>query len=162
MGFGRSILRLSQWKVEQSSRLVVSNKDTVVGVRHHSGPEDRLEQLEGDRTMKSKRNWIYLGVVVALVAAAIGADEAKKPKGVFAGLKVGQSLSVKDEGSARAVVIRSADFDVEAVVDVRGGCHDARQTVGVAFRDCSCDRSFVGVARGRFGHHSISPQFGAR
>jgi len=112
--------------------------------------------------MKSKRNWIYLGVVVALVAAAIGADEAKKPKGVFAGLKVGQSLSVKDEGSARAVVIRSADFDVEAVVDVRGGCHDARQTVGVAFRDCSCDRSFVGVARGRFGHHSISPQFGAR
>jgi hypothetical protein len=38
--------------------------------------------------------------VVALVAVALGADETKKPKGVFSALKVGQSVSLKDDGSA--------------------------------------------------------------
>lgn len=46
------------------------------------------------------RNWIGLVVIVALVAAALGADEARKPKGVFSALKVGQAVSLKDEGSA--------------------------------------------------------------
>jgi hypothetical protein len=46
------------------------------------------------------RNWIGLVVIVALVAAAIGADESRKPKGVFSALKVGQAVSLKDEGSA--------------------------------------------------------------
>ena len=34
------------------------------------------------------------------VATAIGADNAKKPKGVFSMLKVGQAVSLKDHGSA--------------------------------------------------------------
>jgi hypothetical protein len=48
------------------------------------------------------RIWSCLGVLVAVLAisAAPGADETRKPKGVFSALKVGQSVSLKDEGSA--------------------------------------------------------------
>ena len=37
--------------------------------------------------MTRMRNWIGLGVVVTLVAVALGADEIKRPKGVFSGSK---------------------------------------------------------------------------
>jgi hypothetical protein len=46
------------------------------------------------------RNWIGLVVVVVAVAVTLGADETRKPKGVFSGLRVGQSVSLKDEGAA--------------------------------------------------------------
>lgn len=49
--------------------------------------------------MKSVRKWFWLVVVIFLVMA-LGADETKKSKGVFSGLKVGQSVSLKDEGRA--------------------------------------------------------------
>ena len=59
--------------------------------------------------MTRMRNWIGLVAVVALVAVAIGADETKKPKSVFSALKVGQSVSLKDEGSALTITF----FDPE-------------------------------------------------
>ncbi len=59
--------------------------------------------------MTRLRYWFGLVVIVALVAAAIGADEAKKPKGVFSALRVGQSVSLKDEGSAFSITF----FDPE-------------------------------------------------
>ena len=40
--------------------------------------------------MKTTRHWFLL---------ALGADEIKKPKGVFSSLKVGQSVTLKDEGT---------------------------------------------------------------
>jgi hypothetical protein len=46
------------------------------------------------------RIWMCLFVGLIAVAVALGADEAKKPKGVFSALKVGQPVSLKDEGSA--------------------------------------------------------------
>jgi len=42
------------------------------------------------------KNWIWI-VVVIVVATALGADNAKKPKGVFSMLKVGQAVTVRDE-----------------------------------------------------------------
>ncbi len=45
------------------------------------------------------KNWMWLVVVVA-VATALGAQDAKKPKGLFSTLKVGQSVNLKDEGAA--------------------------------------------------------------
>ena len=45
------------------------------------------------------KNWIWIVVVVA-VATALGAQNAKKPQGVFSMLKVGQSVNLKDHGSA--------------------------------------------------------------
>ena len=45
------------------------------------------------------KNWIWIVVLVA-VATALGADKAKKPKGVFSMLKVGQAVSLKDHESA--------------------------------------------------------------
>lgn len=43
---------------------------------------------------------LCVGLVVAL---AVGAEPAKKPTGVFSGLKVGQSVSLKDDGSAYTI-----------------------------------------------------------
>jgi hypothetical protein len=42
--------------------------------------------------------WTFLCVLVALLAmsAVPGAEEAKKPRGVFSGLKVGQSVQLKE------------------------------------------------------------------
>jgi len=46
------------------------------------------------------RVWTCLCIGLVISAVAIGADETRKPKGVFSALKVGQSVSLKDEGSA--------------------------------------------------------------
>ena len=48
------------------------------------------------------KNWIWLGVVLAVIAVSSlpGADEIKKPKGVFSSLKIGQHVTLKDEGTA--------------------------------------------------------------
>ena len=50
--------------------------------------------------MNRTRMWIRLVVVVALVTVTLGAKDSKETKGVFSALKVGQSVSLKDEGSA--------------------------------------------------------------
>jgi hypothetical protein len=39
------------------------------------------------------KNWIWIVVLVA-VATALGAQDAKKPKGMFSMLKVGQAVTV--------------------------------------------------------------------
>ena len=39
------------------------------------------------------KNWMWILVVVA-VATALGAQDAKKPKGVFSMLKVGRAVTV--------------------------------------------------------------------
>jgi hypothetical protein len=55
------------------------------------------------------RNWIGLGVVVALVAVTLGADGTSKTKSILSALKVGQSVSLKDVGSAFSITF----FDPE-------------------------------------------------
>lgn len=59
--------------------------------------------------MKLKRRWLGLGVMVAVVAVAVGADEGQRPRGVLAALRVGQSVSLKDMGSAFSITV----FDPE-------------------------------------------------
>jgi hypothetical protein len=49
------------------------------------------------------RNWIWIGVVGVVVAVAVGSDETKRARGFFSGLKVGQSVSVKEEGSTYTI-----------------------------------------------------------
>ena len=48
------------------------------------------------------KNWIWIFVLVA-VATAVEAQDAKKRKGVFSMLKVGQAVSLKDEESAYSI-----------------------------------------------------------
>lgn len=48
------------------------------------------------------KNWMWILVVVA-ISTALGAQNAKKPKGVFSMLKVGQAVNLKDEGSAYSI-----------------------------------------------------------
>ena len=48
------------------------------------------------------KKWIRVVVLVA-VAMALGADNARNPRGVFSMLKVGQAVSLKDEGSAYSI-----------------------------------------------------------
>lgn len=55
--------------------------------------------------MTRMRNWIWIGVVVLLIAVALGADESKKPNGIFAAIRVGQSVSLKDEGRAYTITV---------------------------------------------------------
>jgi hypothetical protein len=59
--------------------------------------------------MKSVRKWTWL-VVVTFLVMALGADETKRPKGVFSALKVGQSVSLKDEGSAFTITFFDPDL----------------------------------------------------
>jgi hypothetical protein len=51
------------------------------------------------------RIWTCLVVLVAVLAfsAAPGADVTKRPQSILSGLKVGQSVSLKDEGSAYTI-----------------------------------------------------------
>src|SRR5690606_1412240 len=46
---------------------------------------------------------ICTAIAIIALAATIGADEPQKPSGVFSMLKVGQSVSLKDEGSAYTI-----------------------------------------------------------
>ena len=48
------------------------------------------------------KKWIWIFVLVA-VATAVEAQDAKKRKGVFSMLKVGQAVSLKDEESAYSI-----------------------------------------------------------
>jgi hypothetical protein len=45
------------------------------------------------------KNWMWI-VVLVVVATALDAQNAPKPKGVFAMLKVGQAVGLKDHGTA--------------------------------------------------------------
>ncbi len=59
--------------------------------------------------MKSVRKWTWL-VVVTFLVMALGADEGRKTKGIFSGLKVGQSVSLRDEGSAFTITFFDPDL----------------------------------------------------
>ena len=54
--------------------------------------------------MNQTRTWTCLFVGLLAVAVALGAKEAEKPKSGFSALKAGQSVSLKDEGSAFTIV----------------------------------------------------------
>jgi hypothetical protein len=56
------------------------------------------------------RMCLIVGVVGVLVLSALGADETKRAKGVFSALKVGQSVSLKDEGSAFTITFFEPDL----------------------------------------------------
>jgi len=45
------------------------------------------------------KNWMHVFVLIA-VAMALGAQDAQEPKNAFSMLKVGQSVSLNDHGSA--------------------------------------------------------------
>lgn len=51
------------------------------------------------------RKWSLIFAVLGGIAvyAAHGADEAKKPSGVFSTLKVGQTVTLKDDGTAFSI-----------------------------------------------------------
>lgn len=52
------------------------------------------------------RNWVWVVAAVGLIAvviAAHGADEPKKSSGVFSMLKVGQTVTLRDEGTAFSI-----------------------------------------------------------
>lgn len=48
---------------------------------------------------KSIQNWIWLGFVLVAVVVALGADDEKRQKGVFSTLKIGQTVTLKQESS---------------------------------------------------------------
>jgi hypothetical protein len=56
------------------------------------------------------RNWIWVGVVVVVAAVALGANETKKLKSAFSVLKFGESVSLKDEGSAYSITVFEPDL----------------------------------------------------
>jgi len=49
------------------------------------------------------KGWSCVAVVLVVFAVAVGADEVKKPSGVFSKLKLGQSVTLKQEGSSFTV-----------------------------------------------------------
>ncbi len=55
--------------------------------------------------MSRTRMWIGVTVVMGFVAMALGADETKRAKSVFSALKVGQSVSLKEMGSAFSITV---------------------------------------------------------
>lgn len=61
--------------------------------------------------MNPTRRWTCLRVLLAVltISAVCGAKDAKQTKGVFSGLTIGQSMSLKDEGSAFTITF----FDPE-------------------------------------------------
>ena len=61
------------------------------------------------------KNWMWIVVLVA-VATALGAQNAKKPKGVFSMLKVGQPVSLKDEGAAYRISFMEPEISLSHTV----------------------------------------------
>jgi len=45
------------------------------------------------------KGWIWIIVVLVVVAIALGADDAKKPRGAFSKLKVGHQVTLRQESS---------------------------------------------------------------
>jgi hypothetical protein len=60
--------------------------------------------------LRRTRKLVGVTVVMLLFAVTLGADETKNPKGVFSALKVGQSVSLKDEGSAFTITFFEPDL----------------------------------------------------
>lgn len=70
--------------------------------------------------MFSKETWIALGTVIVVTAVSLGANEARKPSGLFSGLKVGQSMSLKDEASTFTITFFEPDLpQSQKVIEVR-------------------------------------------
>ena len=67
------------------------------------------------------KKWMWL-VVVLVVAAALGAQEVEKPKGVFASLKIGQAVTLKDDGAAFTISFLDEDVPLAHEIQDLGGC----------------------------------------
>jgi len=64
------------------------------------------------------KKWIWIVVVVAVVTA-LGAQDSKKPKGIFSMLKVGQAVSLKDEGAAYSISFMESEVPLgHTVVEI--------------------------------------------
>ena len=49
------------------------------------------------------KNWKWLGILLIPVVLALGADEVKKPRGVFSKLRIRQRVTLKQEASGLTV-----------------------------------------------------------
>jgi hypothetical protein len=79
------------------------------------------------------RMLIGVTVVVLLIAMTLGADATKKPKGVFSALKVGQSVSLKDEGSAFTLTVFEPDLpQSHKVIEVGDNFIVVRDIAGIS------------------------------
>ena len=77
------------------------------------------------------KNWIWI-VVVIVVATALGAQDAKKPKGVFSMLEVGQAVSLKDEGSAYSISFLEPEIPLShTVVEIGENYVVVREIAGI-------------------------------
>jgi hypothetical protein len=76
------------------------------------GSKSAIAGVVGVRTMNSKRTWMCLGVLGALLVtvAARSAEDAKRSKGAFSSLKVGQAISLKNEGSDFTITFFEAEL----------------------------------------------------
>jgi len=55
------------------------------------------------------RSWISIVVVLVVVAIALGADEANKPRGAFSKLRISQQVTVRQEPSGFTILYFNDD-----------------------------------------------------
>jgi hypothetical protein len=80
------------------------------------------------------RTWAWLCALVIVVAASAipGAQNAKRPRNIFSSLKVGQSVTLKDEGSAYSISFFDDDMPLaHKVVEIGDDFVVVRDVAGV-------------------------------
>ena len=76
--------------------------------------------------------WLFALVIIAAVSGIPGAQNAKSPRNVFSSLKVGQSVTLKDEGSAYSISFFDEDMPLaHKVVEIGDDFVVVRDVAGV-------------------------------
>jgi hypothetical protein len=76
--------------------------------------------------------WLCALVIVVAVSAIPGAQDAKRPRNVFSSLKVGQSVTLKDEGAAYSISYFDQDLPLaHKVVEIGEDFVVVRDVAGV-------------------------------
>jgi hypothetical protein len=80
------------------------------------------------------RTCAWLGALVLLVAVSriLGAQNAKRPRTVFSSIKVGQSVTLKDEGSGYSIRLFDEDVPLaHKIVEIGNDFVVVRDVAGV-------------------------------
>ena len=78
------------------------------------------------------KNWIWIVLLLVVVASAFGAEEEKKPSGIFSELKVGMYVKLIDHGNSYSISYFEKEIELaNRVIEIGDNFVSVRDVAGV-------------------------------